>query len=369
MRECLKCGGSALKDYEWGCEHDFGDREFDQPIWNASRVPGETFFQTKSPYGGTLEYPTKEGLIALWKEKRRLQLWCDAHAEDQPVSNPTPKGSPVSMKLIEFEAADRSTGWVNLRTLAEAEGHASSNRIDVDEVGEPASKEPDPLMRKLMSRAEKQGGPDDAAVANHVGSTVVSNPAPPGSMFHGMLVSVDGEMRRVSVGVDVEDKYGPYAGYSEELAEQSELILDPACWCVGDEIISSAKHATSRRWRVLASANEHGYLQAKLIAHKGVSIDGPQFDVYLPSDLTHLYRVKRGQSEVRVPATPGLIHLWVTADGREVRCYASGTAFAVETRSGTSIASREVAQQQLESLGATHAQGASLQCVFGDKRG
>lgn len=110
MRECLKCGGSALKDYAWGCEHDDGEREPPEPLHLSSMAEAlmaqiEPGYENRSEsywLCGRFEHPTREGAIALWKEAERERLRVEYARE--PV-----KAAPLDpAQEAAFEAGRRS---------------------------------------------------------------------------------------------------------------------------------------------------------------------------------------------------------------------------------------------------------------------
>lgn len=132
MRACLHCGGSALRDYAYGCEHVF---DVDYPeIVSLDNVISVSFFRdvpskvalcvecsipersflVVSDFDGDdwlcqAEHPRREEAIALWKEKYRtgqfvdalfrlLSKWCkegDAETKEREKAD-HPRGPDVS---------------------------------------------------------------------------------------------------------------------------------------------------------------------------------------------------------------------------------------------------------------------------------
>lgn len=73
MRECIKCGASLYRDADPFCEHDFG--EAPEPEYVSEYVlRGETSHVASGLVAGLLlvaSHPTREGAVALWKERWR----------------------------------------------------------------------------------------------------------------------------------------------------------------------------------------------------------------------------------------------------------------------------------------------------------
>lgn len=107
MRECIKCGGSALRDYAWGCEHDFGEAPDPEAV-GSFFLNDERMFMATGEIAGmrfSTEHPTRDGAIALWQERWRwapaiqaLFGWlCGRPEHDR--STPCPQFLGVNVKI------------------------------------------------------------------------------------------------------------------------------------------------------------------------------------------------------------------------------------------------------------------------------
>lgn len=145
MKECVLCGGSALRDYAYGCDH----KSWDEVVLGPSVVvcrfdcDNEIVWHAEG-YGLGIGHPIREEAVREWRERYAIGLMVDAlfrkltgwAKEGAALQATTVR--PDSIPLMHSGVKDYANhlnshaprAWV--RVLSEGESHGGAGRVTID---------------------------------------------------------------------------------------------------------------------------------------------------------------------------------------------------------------------------------------------